>query len=86
MATVINNPSERTPESTGTGVVVGILFIVLLLVLFLVFGLPYLRTQSVPQDSTTNLNVELPSIGGGADAGGGTGNTGTGGTNANPAQ
>ncbi|MBX4198384.1 hypothetical protein KW782_03560 [Candidatus Parcubacteria bacterium] len=89
MATIINSPGEvRDAESSGTGVVIGILAVILLAVLFLLFGLPYLRNNGVPADSGTNINVELPNAGGGTDTGGtgGTGASGGTGGAANPAQ
>jgi hypothetical protein len=68
MATIINNPAEREVESTGTGVVIGILAVILLAVLFLLFGLPYLRNGGSPATTggtsgSANLNVDLPGSG-----------------------
>lgn len=67
MATIVNTPAER---DSGTGVVIGVLAVVLLVLLALLFGLPYLRNRGVPAtDTGTNINVELPNVGGGANAG-----------------
>jgi hypothetical protein len=70
MATVINNPSQA--ESSGTGVVIGVLVVVLLAILFLMFGLPYLsnRGTAQPSGASATLNVDLPT---GGNTGGATG-------------
>ncbi len=71
MTTVINNPGEK--ESTGTGIVVGILVVLLIVILLAVFGLPYLRNRGTPAPANpgANINVNLPT--GGTSGGGQTG-------------
>ncbi|MES2437341.1 MAG: hypothetical protein V4519_05025 [Patescibacteria group bacterium] len=66
MTTVI----ER--ESSGTGVVVGILVVLLIVVLLAVFGLPYLQNRGTPAPANpgASINVNLPT---GGDTGGQTG-------------
>jgi hypothetical protein len=75
MATIVNTPGEAR-DNSGTGVVIGVLAVILLVLLALLFGLPYLRNRGVPAtDTGTNINVELPNVGGGVSTGGQTGGT-----------
>ncbi|MDQ3014792.1 MAG: hypothetical protein M3Q73_02940 [bacterium] len=69
MATIVNTPGE-VRESSGTGVVIGILAVILLAILFLLFGLPYLRNNGAPATTGTDINVNLPDVGAGAGTGG----------------
>lgn len=71
MATIINNPSSGdSSESSGVGVVVGVLVAILLVAVFIIFGLPALRSQSAPEaansgtGSEINVDVNLPEGGG----------------------
>jgi hypothetical protein len=82
MATIINNPgrAERdireVSDSSGTGVVIGVLLVVLLAILFLIFGLPYLRNGGAtpaPAGTNATIDVNLPDVGG--NNGGNTGGT-----------
>ncbi len=67
MTTVINTPAK---ESSGTGVVIGILLVVFLAILFLMFGLPYLRNGGTAQpDASATLNVDIPGGNDGAAGG-----------------
>lgn len=70
MATIVNTPGE-VRESSGTGVVIGILAVILLAILFLLFGLPYLRNNGAPATTgPAEVNVNLPDVGAGAGTGG----------------
>lgn len=64
MPTVINNPSS---DSSGVGVIVGVLVAIVLIVLFFVYGLPGLRGAGAPDNGGVNVNVDLP--GGGSGSG-----------------
>lgn len=77
MATVINNPNSE--DSSGIGMLVGIVLAVLVIILFFVYGLPAIRnsnTENPPND--INVNVDLPDGGtgggNGTDTGGGSSN------------
>lgn len=65
MTTVINNPSggESTSDS-AFGIIIGSVIAVILIVLFLVYGLPYLRSNSntvnTQQPDSTYVNVVIP--------------------------
>ena len=96
MATVINNPtSERVVErESGSGAPWAVV-VIILLVLVAVGGFLWFRTfgapAAAPSDSSggTNINVELPEVGGGAGgagSGGGAAPEGGTGGGAPPAQ
>jgi hypothetical protein len=55
MATVINNPdSGGTRESSGMGLIIGVIVAVIIVFLFIVYGLPGIRGRST---GGTNVNV-----------------------------
>jgi hypothetical protein len=76
MATVINNPpgqpTNTSDDSSGMGMLVGIVIVVLILAaFFLLFGMPYLRgnrqmpaEQPIQQDTDTGseTNIEAPDL------------------------
>lgn len=82
MATIVNNPSDA--DTSGTGVVVGIVIALLVLILFFVFGLPYLRNNQTPQapstgsPNSTDINVTVPPSSSNSGSTGGTGSSGSG--------
>ena len=61
MATIINTPRDTSNESSGVGMIIGILVALALVALFLVYGLPQLQTTGTPQGST-EVNVDLPNV------------------------
>jgi hypothetical protein len=77
MATVINNPGG-SEESSGLGMMIGVILAVLVIILFFVYGLPAIRNSNAPsQPNDINVDVDLPSGGGGnsqPDSGAGAGN------------
>lgn len=59
MATVINNPGEG--ESSGVGVIIGVLIAIVLIALFFIYGLPAIRGSSVNDGGSLDVDVNLPS-------------------------
>jgi hypothetical protein len=80
MKTVVNNPGGGTSsESSGVGLILGVIVAIVLIGLFFVYGLPALQGTPSPAAQTggTNVNVTLPNTG--------TGTSGTSGGTAAPA-
>ncbi|OGI68017.1 hypothetical protein A2738_00380 [Candidatus Nomurabacteria bacterium RIFCSPHIGHO2_01_FULL_42_15] len=67
MATVINNPSGE--NSSGWGMVIGIILVVLVVLLFFVYGLPALRNNSAAPAQQDDINVDINLPTGGSDTG-----------------
>lgn len=64
MTTVINTPPTSENSNSGLGIAVGVLVIAILVILFFMYVLPKLSTDdTTPEDSTINVNVELPASG-----------------------
>lgn len=62
MATIINNPTGTTEDSSA-GIIIGVVVALLLVVLFILFVWPSISGRATPTDNTTpsaNLNVTLP--------------------------
>ncbi len=84
MTTVINTPPTNNGESTGFGLIIGIILTVLVIGLFFIYGLPALRNSGENRPQTENSNTEIRvTLPGNDDAGGdnngansGSGNTG----------
>ncbi len=53
--TTIINPGNN--ESSGAGLVVGVIIAIVLIALFVIFGLPAIRNG---KNSGTNINVQVP--------------------------
>lgn len=85
MATIINNPSGTTDEdSSGMGIVVGLIVAVVLVILFFLFawpsinntpGVPNTGTDTTQPGASANVNVTLPSGTTNSTPSGGTSNT-----------
>lgn len=59
MTTIVNNPGSG--EGVGTGLVAGIIIAIAAIALLLfVFGLPALRGEQFPKDTSIDVNVKLP--------------------------
>ncbi len=59
MTTVVNNPGDG--DSSGTGVIVGVLIAIIIIVLFFMYGLPAIRNnQPAPNNGSVDVNVTLP--------------------------
>lgn len=58
MATIINNPSDSGGDSSGVGLIFGVIVAVLLIGLFLVYFLPELRNNN--EQTGTKIEVKLP--------------------------
>ena len=70
MSTVINNPGGG--ESSGMGLVVGIVVAIIAVGLFFFFVLPAIRGGGQGgKDANINVDVKLPEGGGGDQGGGG---------------
>ncbi len=65
MATVINNPGGSDGESTGVGMIIGIILAIVVIALFLIYGIPAMRGGNTnnPPAGGTNINVNLPTPG-----------------------
>ena len=60
MATIINTPGT-TQESSGAGMILGILLVAILAIAFFVYGLPQLRGRTPAANNPgINLDVNLP--------------------------
>ena len=57
MTTIINKGSG---ESSGAGLVIGVIIGVVLIALFFIFALPALRNNGAPAGGSANINVEIP--------------------------
>jgi hypothetical protein len=76
MATVINNPGES--ESSGVGLIIGVIVAIILIALFFIYALPAMRgSNQAPANPNIDLDVSLPGNSGGS-GGAGTGGTGGG--------
>ena len=81
MATIINNPSDRSDRvddsGSGAGLIVGIIFGIIIIALFFMYALPAIRNNSAttnqPNPNSVDVNVQLP--GGGNNSGGATDST-----------
>ncbi len=66
MTTVINNPGGEG-DGSGSGIILGVVFVILLIVLFGVYGFPFLKGDKAPEpqqeDDTINVEVQLPTMG-----------------------
>lgn len=58
MPTIINNPGNNSEDSSGAGIIIGVVVALVLVVLFFVYILPTLRDGNEP--NTTNIDIELP--------------------------
>jgi len=62
METVINNPGGGSGESSGMGMIVGVILAIVIIVLFFMYGLPAIRSNQAADDNgSVDINVELPS-------------------------
>ena len=58
MTTVINNPGEGSNDnSSGMGIIFGVIIAIILIALFFVYGLPALRRTNQAQPSGPTINV-----------------------------
>lgn len=62
MSTVINNPTSSSEDSSGVGVIVGMVLVVILGTLFVLYALPLLRNQATPTPTTNEIKVILPEV------------------------
>lgn len=61
MNTIINNPGNTGDgESTGVGLILGIILAIVIIALFFVYALPAIRGTSTPQNGTVDVNIKLP--------------------------
>ncbi len=60
MATIVNNPGGSS-DSSGMGIVLGVLIAIIVIVLFFVYGLPRLRGTPAPSGGNNiDVNLKLP--------------------------
>ncbi|MFA6520372.1 MAG: hypothetical protein WCT44_02060 [Candidatus Paceibacterota bacterium] len=59
MSTVINNPGGTSGDSSGVGIIVGVILAILVIFLFFRFGLPAMRNDT-PQNGSIDVNLKLP--------------------------
>ena len=62
MSTIINNPTGSSEDSSGVGVIAGIVLTVILGILFVLYALPLLRNQATPTPTTSEIKVTLPEV------------------------
>lgn len=67
MVTVVNSPGPGETESSGVGLVIGVLLAIVVIVLFFIYGLPALRTSQTqnqtPQNTSpggSNIQINVP--------------------------
>lgn len=60
MAIVVNNPAERSVESSSMGTLFVVVGVLIALTLFFVYGLPVLRRGVAPAQDSANINVQIP--------------------------
>jgi len=60
MSTVINNPSDSREDSSGVGMIVGIVLAVSLVGLFFLYLLPMIQNLGTPTPNTTEIKVNIP--------------------------
>jgi len=60
MSTVINNPGNTSDESSGVGVIVGVILAIVLGGLFLFYLLPMMTNPATPTPEATQIDVNLP--------------------------
>lgn len=58
MATVINNPGDN---SSGAGIIIGLVVAVVIVALIFIYGIPALRASNRAAAPSANVNVTLPS-------------------------
>ena len=58
MSTIINTP--RTDDSSGAGLLIGIVLVIVLGALFIMYSLPMIRQNAAPRDNGVDVNVTLP--------------------------
>jgi hypothetical protein len=68
MTTVVNNPGDGSGESSGVGLVLGIIVAIVLVGAFVVYALPAMMGNSSSQNVGGSTNVSLPNTGGSAPA------------------
>lgn len=62
MALVINNPATDTrTDTSGTGMILGVIIALLAIVLLAIYGIPAFRRQTGVSSPGTNINVQVPS-------------------------
>lgn len=74
MTTVINSPGSN--EGSGAGLIIGVIIALVIIALFFVYGLPALRGNGGSNDRGTNINVQIPDLGGNGGDNGGSGGSG----------
>lgn len=63
MTTVINNPGNKEEADSFIGIIMGVLLILLTIAVFFIYALPAIKSgQTVPQESTVDVNVKLPPV------------------------
>lgn len=69
MATIINNPSG---EGSGIGIILGVILALAVIGIFFVYGLPAMRGNPAPADSSNgaSINIELPTGNGDSETSG----------------
>lgn len=67
MTTVINSPG--TGESTGVGMIVGVLLAIFAIALFFMYGWPAIRANEAGDSGSIDVNLKLPEGGEGSGDG-----------------
>ena len=70
MATIINTPGTTQSDSSGVGVVVGVIIAIVIIALLALYGIPALRGSSqdgvnvqIPDKVNVNLDSSAPAAG-----------------------
>ncbi len=63
MTTVINNPGNSNNDSSGVGMIIGVIVLIIVAALFIIYVLPRLRNSGAPPQNGYNVNITVPSGG-----------------------
>lgn len=60
MTTIINNPSDKSEEGMGIGMIIGLLVVAVLVIVFFMYGIPALKGDKGEKGATGTIQIQLP--------------------------